>query len=210
MSVDETRRTPVSALVARAVVLVVIWVALWGQPSAGNVLSGVLVAGVVTWMFPGGPGRLPAEHEGAIRPIAALHFGVFFAWALVVATWDVATTVLGPRSKVAEAVVAVPLRSRSPVIATIVANAITLTPGTMTIEVDDPSERGSDDHIVLYVHVLGLGDAQSIRDDGLDFERLAVKAFGSRADRRRWAEAEAAAAAVGATPAADPATTEEP
>jgi multicomponent Na+:H+ antiporter subunit E len=196
VSTPETRRVPVSALVARTVVLVVIWVALWGQPSVGNLLTGLVVAGVVTWMFPGGPGRLPVEHEGTFHPLAALHFGVFFAWALVVATWDVATTVLAPRAKVAEAVVAVPLRSRSPVIATIVANAITLTPGTMTIEVDDPSERGSDEHIVLYVHVLGLGDAQSIRDDGLDFERLAVKAFGSKGDRARWARAEAASAAA--------------
>lgn len=193
MSAPSSGRTPVWAVVARVVVLVVIWVALWGEPTVGNFAAGVVVVGVVLWVFPGGPGRLPAEHEGTFRPLAALHFAVFFLWALFMATWDVAVTVLRPRSKVAEAVVAVPLRSRSPVIATMVANAITLTPGTMTIEVDDPAERGEDAHIVLYVHVLGLGDAQSIRDDGLAFERLAVKAFGSRADRARWAAAEAAA-----------------
>jgi len=191
-TVADRRRTPWWALVARVVVLVVIWVALWGQPTVGNFVAGVAAVAVILWLFPGGPGRLPVEHEGSFHPIAAAHFTVFFLWALCVATWDVAVTVLTPRSKVSEAVVAVPLRSRSPVIATIVANAITLTPGTMTIEVDDPSERGDDDHIVLYVHVLGLGDAQAIRDDGLDFERLAVKAFGSRADRECWDAAEAA------------------
>lgn len=193
MSSRPSGRTPVWAVVARVVVLVLIWVALWGEPTVGNIVAGAVVVGVVVWVFPGGPGRLPAEHEGTFHPIAALHFAAFFAWALCVATWDVAVTVLRPRSKVAEAVVAVPLRSRSPVIATIVANAITLTPGTMTIEVDDPAERGEDAHIVLYVHVLGLADAQSIRDDGLDFERLAVKAFASRSDRARWAAAEGAA-----------------
>lgn len=190
MSRSPQPRTPVWAIVARVVVLVVVWVALWGAPTLGNFVAGAVAVAVVLWAFPGGPGRLPAEHEGSFRPLAAARFAAFFAWALCVATWDVAVTVLRPRSKVAEAVVAVPLRSRSPVIATIVANAITLTPGTMTIEVDDPSERGEDAHIVLYVHVLGLADAQSIRDDGLDFERLAVKAFGSRADRARWAAAE--------------------
>jgi multicomponent Na+:H+ antiporter subunit E len=191
VSAPSSDRTPRWALVARVAVLVVIWVALWGEPTVGNLVAGAVVVGVVLWAFPGGPGRLRSDHEGTFHPIAALHFAVFFAWALCVATWDVAVTVLRPRSKVAEAVVAVPMRSRSPVIATIVANAITLTPGTMTIEVDDPAERGEDAHIVLYVHVLGLADAQSIRDDGLDFERLAVKAFGSRADRARWAAAEA-------------------
>ncbi|HEY6531049.1 MAG TPA: Na+/H+ antiporter subunit E [Acidimicrobiales bacterium] len=176
------RRIGVVAAVSRVAVLVVVWVALWGTPTVGNFLSGLVAVGVILLVFPGGPGRLRAEDEGRVRPLAALHFLVFFAWALVVATWDVATTVLGPRSKVAEAVVAVPLRAASPVIATMVANAITLTPGTMTIEVSDDA-----DPIVLYVHVLGLGDAESIREDGWKFEELAVAAFGSPRDRQRLA-----------------------
>ncbi len=178
---------PIWTIVARVATLVVIWVALWGTPTVANFISGILVVAVITFLFPAGPGRLAPEHEGTFRPVAALHYLVFFAWALVVATWDVAVTVLRPRSKVAEAVVAVPLRSRSPVIATMVANSITLTPGTMTIDVSD-----GDDPVVLFVHVLGLADPQSIRDDGLDFERLAVEAFGSPDDRERWARAEAA------------------
>ena len=195
-----TTRPPAWILVARVVVLLVVWVALWGEPTVGNLLSGLLVVAVVTWVFPGGPGRLPRMDEGSFRPLAALHYAAFFAWALVKATWDVALTVLRPATRVTEANVAVPLRSRSPVIATMVANSITLTPGTMTVEVDDglaadgtPRVDG-DDHVVLYVHVLGLGDAQTVRDDGHDFERLAVRAFGSRADRERWARAEADAA----------------
>lgn len=199
MSTTVRERPRVWAVAARVVVLLVIWVALWGEPTVGNFLSGLLVVALITWLFPTGPGRLPSEHEGMFRPLAALHYAAFFAWALVKATWDVALTVLSPSSRLAEAVVAVPLRSRSPVIATMVANSITLTPGTMTIEVDDGVlEDGSasadgDDHIVLYVHVLGLGDVESIRADGLAFERLAVRAFGSRADRDRWARADAAA-----------------
>lgn len=194
-----TERAPTWIVVARVVVLVVVWVALWGEPTVGNLLSGLVVAGVVTWLFPGGPGRLPRMDEGSFRPLAAVHYAAYFAWALVKATWDVALTVLRPAARVTEAIVAVPLRSRSPVIATMVANSITLTPGTMTVEVDDGlAEDGSprvdgDDHVVLYVHVLGLSDAQVVRDDGHEFERLAVRAFGSRADRERWARAEAEA-----------------
>ena len=45
---------------------------------------------------------------------------------------------------------------------------------------------------MLFVHVLGLEDAASVRSDGHDFERLAVRAFGSAGDRARWAAAEAA------------------
>ncbi len=186
MSAPDRYRRPAWQSALAVAALVVIWVALWGTPTVGNFVSGLIVVGVIFVVFPGGPGHLAPEDEWTFRPLAALHYAVFFAWALVVATWDVALTVLGPSSKVAEAVVRVPLRSRSPLIATMVANSITLTPGTMTIEV-----HRDDDEIVLYVHVLGLEDPDSIRADGLDFERLAVKAFGSRADRDRWAAAEA-------------------
>jgi len=179
-------------LLARVAVLLLVWVALWGTPTVGNLLSGVLVVAVVTWAFPGGPGRLAPEDEGRFRPLAAVRYLLYFAWALVAATWDVAVTVLRPRSKVAEAVVAVPLVSRSPVITTFVANSITLTPGTMTIDVSE-----QDDPVVLYVHVLGLSDAEAIRADGRHFERLAVEAFGSPGDRERWARAERELAAGG-------------
>ena len=168
-------------------VLVVIWVALWGQPSLGNVLTGLVVAGGVTWMFPGGPGRLPAEHEGSSTrwPRSASARSSPGPWWS--RPWDVAMTVLAPGAEVAEAVVAVPLRSRSPVIATVVANAITLTPGTMTIEGPPGAEY------VLFVNVLGLEDPHGgACRRGRAFERLAVRAFGG-GDRARWSAAEAAA-----------------
>lgn len=187
MSMPARPGRPLWIRVAGVVVLVAIWVALWGTPTLGNVLSGLVVVAVVFWLFPGGPGRLADEHEGTFRPIAAARYAVYFAGALVLATWDVALTVLSPRSRVAEAIVAVPLRSRSPVIATMVGNSITLTPGTMTIDVDDDGER-----TVLYVHVLNLSDAEEVRRDGRRFEGYAVRAFGSPADRDRWAAAEAA------------------
>jgi multicomponent Na+:H+ antiporter subunit E len=173
------RRTPWPIVVGRVVVLVVIWVALWGTFTVGNILSGLIVVAVVTWLFPGGPGRLPPEHEGSFRPLAAVHFAAFFSWALVKATTEVALTVLRPASRLSEGIVAVPLRSRSPVIATIVADSITLTPGTLTIEVERDDEGGT----VLYVHALGVFDPNTVREDGWSFERLAAKAFGNRRDR---------------------------
>jgi len=54
---------------------------------------------------------------------------------LIVANWQVLVDVLRPRLRIAEGIVAVPLVSRSPIIATFVANAITLTPGTLTVEI---------------------------------------------------------------------------
>lgn len=186
--------------VLNSLVLIAVWVALWGEPSVGNLLSGVLVVVVLNVVFPAGPDVVVAEDEGITRPVAALRFLLFFAWALVVANWQVLVDVLRPRAQLAEGIVAVPLVSRSPIIATFVANAITLTPGTLTVEIGggsggrpggragvvSPGDAGlGEPPVVLYVHALSLGDAESVRADGRRFEELAVAAFGSRTDRAR-------------------------
>jgi multicomponent Na+:H+ antiporter subunit E len=59
-----------------------------------------------------------------------------------------------------------------------VANVITLTPGTMTLE-----SKGSP--ATLYVNVLQLHDPNAVRRDVADIERRAVKAFGSRKSREQ-------------------------
>ena len=194
MSVAERLRSA-----TRFVVLVLVWVSLWGEPTVGNLTSGVLVAAAVSWLFPTGPRVVTAEDEGTPRFVAGVRFLVVFAGALVVATWEVVRDVLRPRLRLAEAIVAVPLVSHSPVIATLVGNAISLTPGTLTVEIGGVSKRrpvpaasAADDDgspVVLYVHVLNLTDAETIRADGRRFERLAVSALGSNEDRRRIREA---------------------
>jgi len=169
----------------RAAVLIAVWVALWGEATVGNLVSGVLVVIAIEVLFPVGPDVVPAEDEGTLHPIATLRFLAVFSWALVVATWQVAVACLRPRLRLAEAIVAVPLVSRSAVIATFVANAISLTPGTLTVEVSDRRPDGS---LVLYVHALDASDPDAVRADGRRFEELAVAAFGSAGDRARWKE----------------------
>jgi multicomponent Na+:H+ antiporter subunit E len=169
----------------RGLVLIAVWVALWGDLTAGNVVSGVLVVVGIDRLFPGGPDVVADDDEGTLRPLATLRFVWVFAGALLGATWQVVVAALRPRLRIAEGIVAVPLVSRSPVIATFVANAISLTPGTLTVEVSPPRPDGS---LVLYVHALDVGDPETVRSDGRRFEGLAVAAFGSRVDRARWKE----------------------
>ena len=94
-------------------------------------------------------------------------------------------TVLRPRLQLRQAVVAVPVRGASDSLLTLLANAISLTPGTLTLEVDRPQST-------LYVHVLDVGtghDAvQRVRDDIRRLERLAILAVGSAAGRRQLSD----------------------
>lgn len=163
----------------RILPLVLVWVALWGSPSIGTIVSGVAVALGVVALFPTGPGRLPHQHRGRLQPVRAVLFLGYFLVELVVSTASVVLAVLAPRGRVREGVVMVRLRSSSPVIATFVANAITLTPGTLTVDAVSLDDRA----VELRVHVLGLRDPEAVRESALRLERLAIGAFGSRQDR---------------------------
>ncbi len=157
--------------------LTVVWVGLWGSPTAANVLGGLAVGAGVVALLP--LTRVPSQ--GLVRPLALLRFLGFFAFDLMRASARVAGQVLRPRTQLRQAVVAVPVRGASDRLLTLLANAISLTPGTLTLEVDRPRST-------LYVHVLDVGggpDAvERVRASILRVERLAILAVGS-ADCRK-------------------------
>jgi multicomponent Na+:H+ antiporter subunit E len=147
--------------------LLAIWVALWGEISLANVLSGLLVGGGLILLFPtAGPGPL-----GYLRPLRALKYAGYFLYKLCESTVIVAWEVLSPGSNINEGVVAVPITGASDAVVTLVANSISLTPGTLTIEVRrEPA--------TLYIHVLHLRSIEATRLEILELERLALEAFG--------------------------------
>ena len=199
--------------VALAAWLVVVWVALWGGVSWANLGSGVLVAAVVLALFPAGPGS-----GGHVSVWPALRYVAWFSGQLVVATAQVVLATVAPSGRVRPAVVAVPLRSRSALVATIVANSVTLTPGTLTVDVEPARDRapdgagagtdpgaGTEDeavvdgdaHRVLLVHALDAADPASVVASVLAFEARAVAAFGTAADRAALAAVGPAVAGAG-------------
>ncbi len=157
--------------------LTVMWVVLWGRVSVANVLGGLLLAVLLVVVFPPGATN---DDPIVVRPVAAASFAVWFAWQLVITNVSVAREVLLPagRSQIRPAVVAVQLQTRSGRLATIIANAITLTPGTLTLDA-----RGRP--ATLFVHVLSFTDVESTRDEVADLERRAVRAFGTAEELAR-------------------------
>ncbi|MBX9464341.1 Na+/H+ antiporter subunit E [Neoaquamicrobium sediminum] len=88
--------------------------------------------------------------------------GIFFR-ELALSVKDVVMTVLNPRRPIRSAIVAVPLDVESRAGITLLANMITLTPGTTSLHV-------SKDHSTLYVHVMNVSD-QSVAQIKDGFER---------------------------------------
>lgn len=157
--------------------LTVMWVALWQDASAGTVLAGVLVSTGLTLTV---PGLRDARWSSAPRPVETVRFLVAFGRNLARATAQVAWEVMTPTSYVREGIVAVRLDTSSQWIVTLVANAISVTPGTVTVDVDPPS--------TLYIHVMHLEDLDASRLEVKRLEELAIRAFGTQADLARLVE----------------------
>lgn len=161
--------------------LVVVWLALWEEISFLKVVAGVLVAvGLVTAFRPGG-----GIARWFLRPIAGLRFAVYFTYQFIVANIEVALAVMFPsRVEGRQAIVSIPVSITNPGVLSVLAAAVSFTPGTSVIEVHtNPS--------VLYLHVLDLKSAEATRDDVHQLEWRLIRAFrgwGSNTDGHLSAE----------------------
>lgn len=175
-----------------------VWVALWGDLSWANVLGGIAVGALVVLATdltvpPSDRDESTNSHESMslgqrlgsqrneahrLRPVAALAYLGRFLLDLTLASIEVSKQVFWPIDRLRPGVVRVILDSRDTTVLTLVANTITLTPGTMTLEIDPGS--GS-----LWVHALhlpegedGSVDTSSVTDSALVYERHARATLG--------------------------------
>ncbi|MEX1038698.1 MAG: Na+/H+ antiporter subunit E [Acidimicrobiia bacterium] len=154
--------------IAIVLALTVVWMALWESASVGTVLAGLAVGGGVLW-------TIPSHRTGAwfrLRPIRAIRLMVYFTRALVMATALVAWEVATPQNRINQGIVKIPMLGESKGVVTIIANMISLTPGTLTIEVRE-------DPMTLYVHVLHLRTVEEVRREVRKLESLVIGAFGN-------------------------------
>lgn len=160
------------ARVVRWAWLVLIWVWLWEDLSVTTVLAGLAVAVLVSSLT----GRLTYAGDAGPRPtvrlLPTLKFAAVFLWLVLRSSITVAATVVAPRRRVHTGIVAVPLVGCGDVVATIIGSAISLTPGTLTLDVgSDPT--------TLYIHALDTRNVDDVRRGVRQLEVLAVNAFGS-------------------------------
>ena len=148
--------------------LALAWVALTGQFTPLNLLIGFGLSFVALWLT-----RSNGDRPRYGQKIGAvLGFALFFLWDLFLANLRMAYLVFRPHQSLRPAIVAVPLELESDMEITLLANLISLTPGTLTLDV-------SDDRRMLYVHVADLReDADSLRAEiKQGFERRIKELF---------------------------------
>lgn len=142
---------------ALTVSLAIGWAAATGSFTLANLLLGALIGGFCLFLIRGQIG-------GARFWSKALRVGsltVLFAHELILSAVRVGVMVLRPRLKLKPMLVAFPLTATSDVEITLLANLVTLTPGTLSVDV-------SADRRFLLIHAIDVGDREalirSIRD----------------------------------------------
>lgn len=154
--------------------LVVLWVMLWDSVSLMHIITGVVLALVVTRVFY----LPPVVLSGRFNILHALSYGLWFLYSLIHASVEVAWFAFRPRAVGAGSVIACDLRTSSDLLMTLVADTASLIPGSIIID----SDRALG---VLYLHVLDCDSEEKIisaKAQVYHIERLLIRALGSHRD----------------------------
>jgi multicomponent Na+:H+ antiporter subunit E len=141
----------VKALFAN-IALAALWAAATGSLVPGNVLVGYALGFGILWWFK--PLIGPTPYFGKL--FAAVGFALFFIYELALSNVRVAWDVITPEARRRPGIVAVPLEAASDHEITLLSILVTLTPGTLVVDI-------SDDRKVLYVHSMFVDDVEEER-----------------------------------------------
>ncbi|HSK11821.1 MAG TPA: Na+/H+ antiporter subunit E [Phnomibacter sp.] len=148
------------------ILLTFVWVALTGNFLFANYLFGFLLSFAIMWVSRLGD-RESYKYFAVVPRFVGFIF--FFLWELTKANLQVAYEVMTPRFNMKPGIVKVPLDVRSDFEITVLANLISLTPGTLSIDV-------SADRKVLYVHAMHITDKKRfIRSIKNGFEKRLLR-----------------------------------
>lgn len=134
------------------VTLALTWSALTGHLSVGNLAIGFVIGYLVLWWLAPAP-----DLQGYVRRLPrVLGFAGFYAKEVIGGALRVAWDVITPTAHRHTGIVAVPLDIRGDVGVTVLANVISFTPGTLSIDVT-PDGR------YLLVHAMFIDDVEAFK-----------------------------------------------
>ncbi|WP_284757629.1 Na+/H+ antiporter subunit E [Agrobacterium sp. fls2-241-TYG-188a] len=146
----------------------IVWLAISGSFTIPNLVFGIVVAALSLSMVR----HQWSESSTYWRRVPAILFlALLFLKELALSAWTVARLVLTPKMELKPGIFAYPLKLDTDFEITLLANLITLTPGTLSVDV-------SEDRSKLYVHALDCSDVEATKRSIADgFERRIMEAF---------------------------------
>lgn len=131
----------------------IVWCLFSWVPDGAHLLVGILVASIVAFMM----GDLIIHRPHLMLDLRRYVYFIFlyvpvFLWEVLKANIDVAYRVVHPELLINPGIVKVKTSLQSDIALTLLANSITLTPGTMSVDVDM-------DKSVLYIHWIDVSSS---------------------------------------------------
>jgi multicomponent Na+:H+ antiporter subunit E len=153
-----------------------IWLALtagggWQEIAAGFIMA--VTASLIAGRFRRAAAPKADLKRWPRRFAYSLLYVVKFVWEMIKANVNVAAIVLHPKRPIKPGIIKIRTGLKTDAALTILANSITLTPGTFTVDIDPAGQE-------LYIHCLTVRSedtGQNTRDIGLKFERLIKEVF---------------------------------
>lgn len=145
------------------ITLALVWTFLAEDPAPADFLVGLLAAAFVL-RFLAAP-VIPLARWRLRKTPTLLYLIAYFLWELLKSNYAVALLVLRPRLALRPGILAYPLRVHRPGQITALANMISLTPGTLSVEVDADART-------LYIHCIDATDPEAALAAPRRFEAL--------------------------------------
>lgn len=134
---------------ALSIAIFLLWMALNNASSLAHaVLALILAIGLPLLTR-----RFWPEHPPSVKLLPAIKLLSIVLWDILLASIDVAKLVLGPTKRIKPAFIEVPLDMQDPFVGTLLASIVSLTPGTVSIDIDRT-------RWVLQVHALNVDDRE--------------------------------------------------
>lgn len=169
--------SPMVHMTCLALVLFAFWMILSGRTETKFVVYGILTAVVTTWvtypllLVPNKDGSKKYYVFGFSIPKMIMYF-FWLMWQLVLANIDVLLATTGQELVIDPKVVRFRFRADNPMASVILANSITLTPGTVTMNVTDDG--------VYEIHALTVVAAAGVLDGGM--QKKVADLYGEKFD----------------------------
>lgn len=146
--------------------LALTWAAMTGDMTEGSILVGFVLGYVILYFLQ----DLLGLSLKTLKILPLMGLAAFFLRNLVAASLQVAYDVVTPKHLMRPGVIALPLEAETDEEITLLAGLITLTPGTLVLDV-------SPDRKKLFIHVMYMDDPDAVRreiKDGLERRLLEV------------------------------------
>ena len=135
------------------VLIMIVWCWLVGDFSPANVFGGFLLGFGILWLLSRTQVIEGRDYYQQVPQVIGLI--LYFLWELVIANIRLAVDLFRPEIKIDPAIVAMPLDAETDAEITLVAALITLTPGTLSMEV-------SEDRKTLFIHAMYADDPEEV------------------------------------------------